>query len=83
MHCSRHFKSEFRICFDPGQPSPAGIVLSGQPPRHHVVRQPLPVGVGIREPLLTRREVFGILPRETAVVLSNRRPLLERVDVRD
>jgi len=57
-------------------------MFSGQPSPHDVVRQPLPVLLSVPEPLLPRRKVLRRCPSQPPVVLSDGRPLLERLDVR-
>ena len=62
----------------PGQPEPAGKLLSGFS-NHHVVGQPLPVSISAWKPLTLGIEVFGNPTRKTAIVYSDSGPLSARV----
>ena len=50
-------------------------------PVHDVVRQPLPVGISIGEPLSPRSQVLCLRTRKAAIVLCDSGPFLESIDV--
>ncbi|PSL17590.1 hypothetical protein CLV88_11637 [Shimia abyssi] len=70
------------VYVSPGQHEASrGSGLRGDLLGGHVVRQPLPIGVGISEPLSPGSQVLRFPTRKTTIVFSDSGPLFELIDV--